>query len=320
MDVAICDLGMGNYETERRMIEGIGKTLEMRQCNNPDETVAFARDAEVIMISQQKVDANVIEQLPCLRGIIRYGVGVDTVDIDAATRQKIVVSNVVHYADDEVAEQAIALIMDCARKVTKQDKQIRQGAWGIWRKDPVHRLQGRTLGLVGLGSIGRRLVKKLQGFEFKVLAYDPYLPAAEGAKTGVELVELPVLLAQADFISIHAPLTDQTRHIINADALKLMKPTAFLVNTSRGALVDTIALYEALKNNLIGGAGIDVHEVEPLPADYCLFELNNVVISDHAGWYSEESIEALQRIATESAVAVLTGKRPASVVNPEVYD
>ncbi len=185
---------------------------------------------------------------------------------------------------------------------------------------PVYRIHGRTLGLVGLGRIPQALVKKVKGFEFRVLAFDPFITKEAAAALGVTLVDFDTLLNESDFVSVHAPLNDKTKHLINEAALRKMKKTAILVNTARGGVVDTKALYRALKEGWINSAGMDVHEQEPVPKDYVMFALDNVVIADHAGWYSEESIAELQRGAAEAVAAVLTGGWPRCFVNPQVKD
>jgi len=228
-----------------------------------------------------------------------------------------VVCNVPGYCSDEVAEHAAALLLACARRVVQMDKTTRQGKWDTATQYPIERLQGRTLGLIGFGSNGRALAKKMAGFQFRILAYDPYVKEAQGL---AELTGLDTLLRRSDFVSIHAPLTEETRHIISEAELKKMKPTCVLVNTSRGPLVDEKALTEALKEGWIAAAGLDVYETEPPDVRQELFRLPNVVLTDHAAWYSEDSTHELKRRAAEQVVLVLTGKRPTSPLNPEVLE
>jgi len=318
--VVITDSGYKSYDIERQLVESIGGTLTVRQCTTEDDVVALARDADGVIVRLQPFSDKVMGQLKKCRVVGRYGVGVDNIDTKAATRQGIAVGNVCDYAINEVSEQALALLLSCARKITSHDKLIRAGAWDIGQKDPVHRMQGRTLGLLGLGRIPQVLVKKVQGFEFRIIAHDPFVTADVARKLGVTLVDFDTLLAESDYLSVHAPLNDKTRHIINESALRKMKPTAILVNTARGPVVDIPALCKALKEGWINSAGIDVHEQEPVPKDYCLFGLENVVIADHAGWYSEESIADLQRGAAEAVVAVLKGGWPKFLVNPDVKE
>ena len=319
MRVAIADAGYASYEVERRVAASVGADLEVRQCATEDEVVALAADADGLIVRMQLVTPRVLDGLLRCRVIARYGTGYDTVDVAAATERGIVVANVVGFGVHEVAEHAIALLLAGARRVVAHDRAIREGAWDIAQADPIHRITGSTLGLVGYGRIARAVQAKLAGFQVRTLVYDPFVPPDEVRANGAEPVDLPALLASADLISLHAPLTAETRHLIDREALRLVKPTAVLANTARGGLVDTAALVEALDEGRLAAAGLDVHEAEPLPDDDPVRAAGRAIILDHAGWYSEESIEALQRGAIEATVAVLTGRRPASVVNPEVY-
>jgi D-3-phosphoglycerate dehydrogenase len=316
--VVITDNGYHSYNLEKSMLNQIGAEVEVKHCTTEDDVIVLAKDADGVIVRQQPMPGRVIDALGRCRVIARYGVGTDNVDIKAATARGIVVANVRNYANDEVAEHAIALLLDCARKLTKHDRSIRAGKWDIGQQDPIYRVSGKVLGLVGYGMIARSLHRKISGFDMEVLVYDPYLQ--ESQPTGIKLVDLETLLTTADFISLHAPATSDTMYLVNSSTLKLMKPSAILINTARGTLVDTAALKAALENGKIAAAGIDAHEQEPPPPDYSLFGLDNVVISDHKGWYSEESISTLQSGAASAVVAVLTGQIPDSVVNSEVYD
>lgn len=319
-NVVITDAGYRHYDIEREVLAAAGAELAVKQCTSEDDVIAFSRDADGVIVRLQPFTAKVMDACPRCRVVGRYGIGVDNIDVEAATRHGIAVGNVCDYAVHEVSEQALALLFSCVRKTTSHDKKIRAGAWDIGQKDPIHRIQGRTLGLVGLGRIPQVLVKKVRGFEFRILAHDPFVPKEVARELGVELVDLDTLLKESDFVSVHAPLNDKTRHMINESTLRKMKPTAILINTSRGGVVDTQALYRALKEGWINSAGIDVHEQEPVPPGYSLFELESVVISDHAGWYSEESIAELQRGAAEAVAAVLSGAWPRFLVNPKVKE
>jgi D-3-phosphoglycerate dehydrogenase / 2-oxoglutarate reductase len=320
MKIALCDAGLKDYNIERGIYGALGFELEVRACKTADDVINFARNADALCICQQPANSRVITELRNCRIIARYGAGLDTVDIPAATRAGIIVTNVPSSSVHEVAEQSIGLLMACTRKIVDHDRRVRSGEWGIYEKDPVYRMHGRTLGVVGFGAIAKKLVAKRRGFELRVLAYDPLVKPETAAAMDVHLVPLNYLLAESDYVSLHAPLNDQTRHLINSKTLALMKPTAILVNCSRGGLINTAALVDALRARSIAAAGIDVHEIEPTPKNYPLFELDNAVISDHSAWYSEDSVAQIQREAAESVAAVLTGKPPENLINPEVYD
>jgi D-3-phosphoglycerate dehydrogenase len=317
--IVIADSGYAGYDVERGVAESIGSQLDVRQCTTEDDVIGLAHDADGLIVRMQPVTERVLDALTRCRVVARYGTGYDTVDVAAATERGIVVANVIGFASHEVAEHAIALLLAGARRIVAHDRLVRAGAWDIAQTDPIHRITGSTLGLVGYGRIARAVQAKLAGFEVRTLAVDPFVPPDEVRANGAEPVDLPTLLRQADLISLHAPLTNDTRHLIDRAALRLVKPTAVLVNTARGALVDTAALIEALDEGRLAAAGLDVHEVEPLPLDHPIRSAARTIVLDHAGWYSEESIQTLQRGAIEAVAAVLTGRRPASVVNPEVY-
>jgi len=317
--VVVTDLGYQTYDYEKNVLKEVGAEVVLANAHTEDEGIKACKDADGILNRTTPMTAKVIAALEKCKVIARYGVGVDNVDLNAATKKGIVVANVPNYCNDEVSTLAVALMLALARKVVSHDKAVRAGAWDIGSKDPIYRTAGKTLGLVGFGRIARTVAKKMAGFEMKLLAYDPFITPEQGREAGAEMVELETVLSKSDFISIHAPMTTNTKHMINAKTLALMKPTAYLVNTSRGGLVDTAALAKALWEKRIAGAGLDVYEVEPLPMDSPLRKLDNVILTDHAGWYSEDSIVELQTCAAMAVAAVLAGKRPESAVNPEVF-
>jgi len=321
-NVVITDDGYAHYDIEREVLAAVDADVTVKMCETEDDVIALANsvDADGVIVRLQPFTDKVMEALPKVRAVGRYGIGVDNIDCEAATKHGVAVGNVCDYAVNEVSEQAIALMLSCARKTASHDKRIRAGEWDIAQTDPIHRIQGATLGLIGLGRIPQELVKKVKGFAFRILVHDPFIDEKVAKDLGCERVDLDTLLTESDFVSVHAPLNDKTKHMIDADALAKMKPTAILVNTARGGVVDTDALYDALKNGQINSAGMDVHEAEPVPKDYKMFQLENVVISDHAGWYSEESIAALQRGAAEAVAAVLAGGWPKFLVNPDVKE
>ena len=319
MHIAIVDGGYVSYEIEERGASSVGASIEMRQCHGEDDVAEFARDAVAVMARQSPLSRRVIERLEQCRVIARYGTGVDNVDLEAATEQGIVVANVVGFGTNEVAEHAIALLLAGARHIVNHDHAVREGAWDIGPADPIHRITGSTLGLVGFGAIARAVHAKLRGFELRTLVHDPFVDPAEVHALGAQAVELDVLLREADLVSLHAPLTDATHRLIDARALALVKSSVVLVNTARGGLIDTDALVDALDEGRIAAAGLDVYEEEPLPAEHPLRDCERAILLDHAEWYSEESTETLQRGAIDAVVAVLEGRRPVSVVNPDVY-
>jgi len=319
--VVVTDQGYASYEPERSELAAVGADLVLARCRTEADVGEVCKDADGVITRLAPVGPSAIEAMDKCRVISRYGVGVDNVNVEAATAKGIVVANVRDYCNEDVSDHALALLMACVRKTSLRDRQVRAGMWDIGAKDPVYRVAGKTLGLVGYGGIARTLHRKVSGLALReVLVFDPYVPAEEIANAGARSVELDELIEKSDFISIHAPLTDQTRHLIGPEQFKAMKTTAILVNTSRGPLVDPDALYDALASGQINSAGIDVYEPEPPAADCRLFQLDNVVLTDHTGWYSEESQLALQTSAARSVALVLAGRKPLFCVNPEVLE
>jgi D-3-phosphoglycerate dehydrogenase len=319
--VVVTDLGYKTYKYEAAELKRINARLVLTKCKTEDDVIKNAKDADAVLVRWAPITARVINGLAKCKIISRYGTGYDNVDAAAAAARGIIVTNVPDYCMEEVSDQALALLMSCARKITEHDKTIRKGAWDIAAKNPIFRMAGKTMGIVGLGRIGSTFLRKIKGFNFgQILVCDPYIArkAAE-KKYGVKLVDLKTLLKKSDYISLHVPLYKATRHLIGAPELKMMKKTAILVNTSRGPVVDNAALYQALKSRRINSAGIDVWEKEPVPVTSPLFKLPNLVVSDHAAWYSEESEIELKTSVAHNAVEALTGQKVKNVVNQEPW-
>jgi len=317
--VVITDSYHPTLEAEREELQKVDVDLILEQCKDKplDEIIAITRDADAIMVQHASITRKVIEHLEKCRIIARYGVGFDNVDIAAATECGIMVSNVPDYCIDEVSSHAIALLMACSRKICLLDNSIKSGQWTYRIAEPIPKLMGQTLGIVGLGRIGSAAAKKGLGLGMKVQAYDPYVSETD---LDVSFVDFDVLLRTSDFISLHPPLTDETRQMMGQDEFKKMKNGAFLINTARGPIVDGKALYEALKTEEIAGAGLDVMEDEPPSQDDPLLKLDNFTITPHIAWYSVDSQELLQRETARAVVAVLNGGKPRSLVNPEVLN
>jgi D-3-phosphoglycerate dehydrogenase len=257
----------------------------------------------------------VLENLPKCKVVARYGVGVDSIDLRAASDLGIIVANVPDYCMDEVANHTLAMILTLIRKTAFFDRKVRSGQWDFRQGIPILRTQGRTLGLVGCGKIGLEVAKRISGFGVRVITFDPYL---EKAPVGVELKDFDTVLKESDFISIHCPLNESTRHLIGEREFKKMEKKPLLINTSRGPIVDEGALIEALRGGRLSGAGLDVLEKEPPDPLNPLLKMENVVLTPHVSFYSVESISELKRRTAESVSAVLLGRRPKSVVNREV--
>jgi D-3-phosphoglycerate dehydrogenase len=287
-------------------------------CKTEDETIAACRDAHVVLDTNAKITRRVIGELREVLAVCRYGVGVDTVDLPAATEHGIIVANVPDFCFDEVADTAMSLILSVPRKVHLLNAMVRRGIWNKDAAKPVHKFRGATLGLFAFGNIARNVCRKAAAFGFRIISCDPYLAADAVRDYPVTLVDFETLLATSDLISVHAPLTDETRHRFNEAAFRRMKPSAFFFNLGRGPIHDQKALTRALTEKWIAGAGLDVLEKEPPdPADPIL-KLDNVVFTPHYASYTEEAYRELQRKTGENAAAVLKGEFPKYLVNPEV--
>jgi D-3-phosphoglycerate dehydrogenase / 2-oxoglutarate reductase len=317
--VAVTDHVFPDLDQERAVLVGAGHELRFeRNAATVDEVVAAVAGADAVLNCYASMPADVIRTLDRCRIIARYGIGLDTIDMDAANERGIVVTNVPDYCIDEVSDHALSLALALARGVALLDRRVRMGSWTPTDARPLHRIRGRTFGLVGFGRIARALAVKAAALGFRVVATDPYVPDVAVLDAGVEPLSLNELLARADVVSLHVPLTDESHHLIGPEALATMKPAAILVNTSRGPLVDTSALRDALVSGRLGGAALDVLEQEPPAPDDPLLQRDDVVITPHAGFYSEESVRELQRKAVEQVVEALAGRRPTYAVNADV--
>jgi D-3-phosphoglycerate dehydrogenase / 2-oxoglutarate reductase len=316
MRVLLTDFTWEAPVVERATYGAAGHELVVAPAGDEASLCAAAEGCAAITTCYAKVTARVIEAAgPGLTHVARYGVGVDNIDIAAATARGVLVTNVPDYCIDEVSDQAVAMMLDLGRRTTALDRSMRAGAWAPQAAGLIYRLRGRTCGVIGLGRIGSATAAKAAAFGLRVIAHDPYLTPEQAAARGARLVDLPTLLAESDYISIHAPLTEETRHIVNQETLAQMKPTTYLVNTARGPLVDNDALVAALREGRIAGAGLDVQEGEPLPTTHPLYALDNVLLTPHVAFYSEESLVDLQRRVAEEVVRVLAGEPPRNPVN-----
>jgi D-3-phosphoglycerate dehydrogenase / 2-oxoglutarate reductase len=316
--VAITDSVFPSLEPERRVLGPLGVEVRAGQCRSEDEVIALAKDANAILNCYAKMTARVIGELRHCKVIARYGIGVDNVDLAAATRAKIVVTNVPDYCVDEVSDHGLALFLALARRVVAADQAVKGGTWDVVAHKGIQRLRGQTLGLLGFGKIARALAAKAQALGMRVIAVDPFVDAAAMARLNVRAVDMDTLLAESDAVSVHVPLSPETRGIIGERALARMKPTAFLINTSRGGLVDERALAAALTAGRLAGAALDVVEKEPPPPDHPLRKAPNVILTPHLAFYSREAVVELQTKVAEEAARAFRGEPPRSPVNREV--
>jgi D-3-phosphoglycerate dehydrogenase len=319
--ILVADQDFGDVEIERAIVEGAGFRLLDAQCKSEDDVIAYGRDVDGILTQYAHVGARAIDAFTRCRVIARYGTGVDIVDVDAATRRGIQVTNAPNeWCAEEVADHAVTLWLSAARKICEYDRATRRGEWQWQTGQPIWRLRGRVFGLLSFGAIAQLVAERAQAFGVEVWAHDPFIDAAEVEARKVKPVSFDELVAGSDYLVIQAPLTDSTRHLFGRETLKRMKSTAILVNTARGPIIDDEALYQALSEGWIAGAALDDIEEEPAKVrdwrpDNPLFRLPNAIITPHAAYYSEQSISLVRKIAAEEAVRVLSGQAPISPVN-----
>lgn len=313
--VVITDYYYESIHQEAAVMAEIGAELLDYHCQTEDEVIAVAADCDALICQFAPITRRVIESLTRCRVIVRYAIGVDNIDVAAAEEHGIYVCNVPDYGIDEVSNHAIALLLDCAKKLTYLAGQVKQGNCSYTTVKPLFRMEGKTLGLMGFGRIPRLVAKKMAGFGVHIIAYDPMMNEELARELGVTPVSFDQLLRESDYLSVHCPLTADTHHLFNEAAFRAMKPTAIFINTARGAVVNEEDLIHALEQGEISMAGIDVTETEPIPVGHPLLKLDNAVVTPHAAWYSEEAVQNLQLKAAQEAARVLMGQPPLNPVN-----
>ena len=315
--VVITDYVWESLDVEKKTLGELAELVALKT-KKPEEFLAQAADCDALLNTYAgPITADVMSKMPKCRIIARYGIGVDTIDLEAATRAGIIVTNNPSYCIEEVAEHTMALLLACARKIAFYDRLVRSGRWEVPPGKPIYRLVGRTLGLVGYGNIARQVAVRAAAFGMKVLYADPFVKEGQFKEPGSK-VELDRLFAESDFVSLHPPLTPETRKLMNDAAFAKMKPSAFLVNCARGPVVDTEALVRALDARKIAGCALDTTDPEPLPDPHPLRGRDNVIVAPHAAWYSEQAMAGLQAGAPGEVRRVLSGEWPVNVVNRAV--
>jgi D-3-phosphoglycerate dehydrogenase len=316
--IVVTDDRYGSYVQENTVLKEIGTEVRVHDFSEADkeEAAAVLREADGVLVNLFPLTGDIIRKMKRCRVISRYGVGYDNVDVGAATEMGIQVTRVPDYCSEDVSDHALALLLSCIRKVAYKDRLIRRGEWNLHKDYPCFRIKGKVLGIVGYGGGGRALHRKVSGFGLaKVLVDDPYVPDNVIFGSGAEPANLATVLRESDYVSIHAPLSEETFHLMNSGTLGMMKRGAILINTARGPLVEEEALCAALKAGTIAGAALDVFEEEPLGSESSLRDLDTVILSDHTAWYSEESLFELKTKAARNILEVLTGTKPTYPVN-----
>jgi D-3-phosphoglycerate dehydrogenase len=315
--VVITDCDHGSIEEEKKEFTRIGAELILAQIKEEEDLIRICKDADGLLNQYSLLPRKVLEKLPKCKVIGRYGVGIDSVDLKAATDLGIIVANVPDYCVDEVADQALSMMLALIRKTVFFDQRVKSNEWDFRQGRPVQRIKGKTLGLIGSGRIGLEVAKRISAFGVRVMAFDPYL---QKPPEGIELKDFDTVLKESDFISIHCPLNESTRHLLGEKEFQKMKKKPLIINTSRGPIIDEMALTRALTKAQVSGAGLDVLEKEPPDPKNPLLKMENVIIAPHISFYSEESISELKRRTAENVSSVLLGKWPRSVVNQEVKE
>jgi len=315
--VVITDYVWESLDVERKTLGELAELVPLKT-KKPEEFLDAAKDCDALLNTYAgPITADVMSKMPKCRIIARYGIGVDTIDLEAATKAGIIVTNNPSYCIEEVAEHTMALLLACARKIPFYDRMVRSGRWEVPPGKPIYRLVGRTLGLVGFGNIARQVAVRAAAFRMRVLYADPFVKEGQ-FDAPAKKTELDSLLSESDFVSLHPPLTPDTRQMMNDRAFSRMKPSAFLINCARGPVVDTDALVRALDAKKIAGCALDTTDPEPLPDPHPLRGRENVIVAPHAAWYSEQAMAGLQAGAPGEVRRVLTGEWPLNVVNRAV--
>ena len=303
---------------EREELDKINAELVLAECQTEEETIEAIKDADAVVTFFGQMTRRVIESSPKLKVIVRYGIGYDTVDVDAATDNGVLVVNLPGFCLDEVADHAFGLLLACVRKIVYYNNQVKSGYWPGYNEMSLHSFAGQTLGIVGCGSIGQAVARRATGFNLKILGTDPYVSDSVAREHGIKLVSMAELLRESDFVTVHSLLGKETFHLIGEKEFRQMKPTAYFVNTSRGPVVDEAALIKALQEKWIAGAGIDVFEQEPIDPNNPLLKMDNVVVSPHNAGWSIAAGERQRRRVGQETVRVLSGKWPKHWVNKDV--
>ena len=309
-------------DMEIEMLRNYGDVI-LLNTTREEVLIEATQEADLLIVDFARVTKSIIENARKLKGIIRHGIGVENIDLETATKRGVVVANIPDYSTKTVADHTWALILALTRRIVLADKYVRNRLYvNRWENPPEYlkglELEGKVLGIIGFGRIGREVAKRAKGFGLRVLAYSRHIVEEVAREVGAEPASLETILRESDIITLHVPLTKETYHLINEERIKLMRKRPYIINTSRGAVIDEKALYRALKEGLIAGAALDVFEIEPPPEDNPLFELDNVILTPHIAWYSEEALRRLVTTTVEEAARILSGELPKNLINRDV--
>lgn len=318
--VYLTDYDHPNFDIVEKALASVGARLYYTQSRTEDEVIANCADADGLLVSYAPITKRVLESLPNVLVAVRLGIGYETFDLEGATKTGVYLANVPDYCLDEVADLTMALILSKARKLPLLMDLARRGVWDYKPAAPVHRLRAMTLGLVGFGHIAREVAVRAKSFGMRVLAHDVNVAPSAMQSVGVIPADLETVLKESDFVSLHVPLNEKTRGLISARELALMKPTAYLINTARGPVVDQEALVEAVRSRRVAGAALDVVSVEPPRPDEPVLHTEGIDVTPHAGWFSVEAMQTMHQLAAEEFARVFRGQPPRSLLNKDIQD
>ncbi len=302
---------------EKEILAEIDVLVKVGHCKTEEDVIKLGSEMDGLLVSYVPIGKKVIENLHKCKVIVKYSIGLDNIDLEAATQKKIFVANVSRYCVEEVSTHTIALLLNLIRKISKYDQSVKRGCWDPLVGDPIFRLENRVLGIIGFGNIGKRVVEKIRPFGLSILVYDPAITEKTISQYGGKKVDLNTLLNQSDYISLHCPLNKYTKHLIDFKEIEIMKKGVFIINTSRGEIINLKALYKAIKDEKIAGAALDVLEKDP-PFLTDIMNTDKIIYTPHVAWNSVEAETELRKLAAQEVKRVLEGGRPLNLVNREV--
>ena len=315
--VLITDPYHKNFHIEKEILAEINAVVKVCHCKTEEDVIRLGSEMDGLLVSYVSIGKKVIENLHKCKVIVKYSVGLDNIDLEAATQKKIYVANVPRYCVEEVSTHTVALLLNLIRKISKYDQSVKKGSWDPLVGDPIFRMENKVLGIMGFGNIGKRLTEKIRPFKLSIIVYDPLVNGKIISKYGAKKVKLETLLRQSDYISLHCPLNKYTKHLIDLKEIEIMKKGVFIINTSRGEIINQKALYKAIKDEKIAGAALDVLEKDP-PSLTDIMNTDKIIYTPHVAWNSIEAEVELRKLAAQEVKRVLEGGRPLSLVNREV--
>jgi D-3-phosphoglycerate dehydrogenase len=315
--ILITDPYHQNFHIEKEILAEINAVVKVGHCKTEEDVIKIGSNMDGLLVSYVPIGKKVIENLHKCKVIVKYAVGANNIDLGAATQKGIYVANVPNYCIEEVSTHTVALLLNLVRNILVYDKSIKKGSWNPLIGDPIFRIKNKVLGIIGFGHIGKRVAEKIRPFGLTILIYDPLVNNELISKYGAKKVELETLLRQSDYISLHCPLNKSTKYLIDFKEIEIMKKGVFIINTSRGEIINQKALYKALKNGKIAGAALDVLEKDP-PALMDIMNTDNLIYTPHVAWNSVEAETELRKSAAQEVKRVLKGGKPLNLVNKEV--